>query len=301
MFFVFSALFPIPSSSGDETDLLSVSPTVSILEQPRGAHPINEFILNWPKNSIQNFRLEAPEVQLDNLDLIGVSQESTSKSNTQETHNEASQTLTFQFRARKTGAARVNRLELRWTSNNGAVSSQLMVPPIDIEIVSSTKSKYQLLAIGVTLFSLIIIVSGVLTYQAMQKTKRIKTESHQTVEALILKQFHDVFDIFQQNDDKSKLVEALHELFHQYLAEKLDWHPKQTGYNELLKKAEEQWSKKDARELEELMNEFDIQRFSGVACSREDLLKFYRQVSAFVERRSYSINPEASWKPASNK
>src|SRR3989338_5026384 len=85
VFFVFSALFPIPSSSGDETDLLSVSPTVSILEQPRGAHPINEFILyqirlNWPKNSIQNFRLEAPEVQLDNLDLIGVSQESTSKS-----------------------------------------------------------------------------------------------------------------------------------------------------------------------------------------------------------------------------
>ena len=83
---------------------------------------------------------------------------------------------------------------------------------------------------------------------------------------------------------KEFLGELIHSL-KQYSSQKLDWNPSQGGYNALQKKAEEKWSKKEARELSELLGRLEYQRFSGDSFEREKFVALYQSLYSFIEQR----------------
>lgn len=302
VFFMCVACVPLSADVSDE------SPSLYVVEKPAGKYRLGEPIfyrlrIDWPQSApLENLRLQDPEIQLSNLELASVGQESVSESVKNEVHKTVSQLLTFRFKSLKPGPARIDRLKLRWKLENESASIRLTVPAIDLQITGGMIPK----SAG-WIFCVLAVASGagicILMRTRSQKMNRTKIESAQpapSLEESILSQIREAFALFKRNGKRTQLIESFNRLFRHYAAEKLNWHPKQSGYNELLKRAEEHWPKKEAQELGQIMAALERQRFSG-AGSENDLMALYQRLTSFIERKISSTHSEETWKPPSNK
>ena len=261
------------------------SPTLQSLEKPKTTYQVGEIIsyrikVYWP-SWIEGVRMSPPDLSLENLELIGVNQETESNS---EESGGAVQILTFNFMAQAAGPAQIKHFSLKWTQGEGAATHELAIPSLKLNIVRSSKSRViALLAVG---GSAGLIGLPFLFWVRRIKNKKIeKSLKSKPMEILILEQLGVTQNQWQTDTNRSKFLNGLTHLLEQYAGQKLDWNPSRDDYNALQKKAEKSWNKKEALELIELFRTLEHNRFSGEQMESEQLKKIYQNVYTFIERR----------------
>ena len=267
----------------------SVSPELKKVEPPnqkyRPGEEINyQITIRWPDQT-NDLRLSPPELTLENLELLGISQETISGSETGEQDKGQEQVLTFRFAAQKPGHAVVNRFALRWIQNEGAITSELTIPPFKLTIVKprTSWSKIAFIAAGGTAaIGILIIFTFILRRKKDLVEQKIPVQS---LEERALEELRQSRAKWERTAKHSEFLSELIRLIGGYAGQKLDWNPTQDGYNALQKKAEAKWAKKEARELGELFHNLEFQRFSGIQPEREQLVALYQTIYSFIEQR----------------
>ena len=278
-------------AQSQETLPFAVIPSLESSERPSGAYHPGQDIpyrirIHW-SSTTEEIRMRPPDLNLQNLELSGVSQETVSQPERSEATGEHEQILTFHFKAQKPGPAKVDGFSLRWIQGDGTATSDLAIPPLELRITPSPKLRIQSLAIG---GGLLLLTGTAISFliRVLRKTKKqgaIKAPTKPLEEA-VLDELHKVRTTWETNTSQKELLGELTHVLQSYCHQKLDWNPShQGGYNDLQKKAEVKWSKKEARELTELFRLLEYERFSGAQTDREKLLACYQTLCSFVERR----------------
>ncbi len=265
-----------------------ISPQLEKLEQPTKTYRPGETIayrifVRWPSQEIDDFRLSPPDLNLENLELLGVSQETVSKPEGADQNKGLVQVLTFRFTAQKPGKASANRFLLRWIQGGGTFTNELVIPELELTIA---KPPLPWLRIGIIGGGALVIISiPLLLVSFLKKKKPLQEAPVLSPEDRSLEQLRESRAQWETNTKHQEFLSELTRFLQQYSSQKLDWNPSQDGYNALQKKAGEKWSKKDAQELTDLLQNIDSQRFSGASLQQEKLIELYQGIYSFIEKK----------------
>ncbi len=277
----------IPNTTAQEA---AVFPKLESVEQPSKAYRPGEVIsyhvlISWPVQ-IESLRLKPPDLNLENLELLGVSQETASEPEKPgENRGEFKQLLTFRLAAQKPGHATVNHFLLRWTQDNETIVSELLIPSMELTIMPLpfpwartililSAGVFGALALPISIFLMI-----------KKKKSSLQVSPPQSLEESTLERLRTSHLQWEIKAVHQEFLGELTHLLEQYSSQKLDWNPSQESYNALQKKAQEKWSKKDSEELGKLLYHIEYERFSGTRLEREKLATLYQTIYSFIERR----------------
>lgn len=273
------------SSGASPSEVLS--PTLENLERPNKTYRAGEEIrygirIRWPMFD-EAIRMSSPELSLENLELLGVKQETLSTADNQESTKGIEQVLTFRFVAAESGRAAIKSFSLHWTYAEGIISSSLSIPPVEFKITSSKSSWLWPVVIGGG--GLAIISSGIFVFLLKKKIQKPPGKPPLSLEETTLLELLEIRKKWESTNTTQIFLNELTHLFEDYLGRKLDWNLHQDGYNALHHKAEGKWSRKEAHEIKEIFQALEYQRFAGAATEGNEPLSLYQKIDLFIERK----------------
>ena len=256
-----------------------VSPELNHTNPPKSVYQLDEIIpyqvsVKWPEPPV-DARMNSPEMLLDNLELVGVGQETVS--NSDEDLGEE-QLLTLRFKALKPGPAKVSSLVLIWAQAGGISTSTLKIPPVQLTIQKKS-NLIPWFGGGIVIATL---SAAVILLIRRKKRHSAQAVTPKTLEERIVVQFDHVKNSGVRGRD---FLNELSRVLERYLQEKFDWNRSQEDYNALQKKAEKNWDKKEVREIKDFFEKIDFYRFSGSGLSEEELINLFQSARSFVERK----------------
>ena len=280
---VFLVGFPICGMTQQQMEQPAANPVASPLppeikqvQSPAKSHysvgeSINyRLVVHLPSGS-EGFRMDSPDLELENLELIGVNQEASEA-------NE--QILNFRFSAKTPGIAKIKHFLLRWIYGAGTLTSEYKIPPAEFKISAPSPSfKFLIAALIGIFFALSILVAF------MIKKKKKPVPVRFSVEEAMLEELKSIYSEFQNTGAPQKSLGKMRHIFEEYLKQKLDWNPARLNYNELQKKLGEKWSSKEANEVEELIRAMEYQQYSGSEIEQNKFVTIYQTVYSLIERR----------------
>lgn len=266
-----------------------VSPTLEV-RGPKERHyrpgdvVVYQVLVHWPSLP-ENARLNSPEIATENLKFLGVSQETTAEENPPGRMGETVQILNFKFAGQKPGPAKVDRFPLRWTLAEGAATTSVTVPELQLNITDSSTAwlKPPFLLISAALLLLPIVILFAVTQTKKQKVPAVFAEN--LSEDTALRELEAVQTGKENKGNVRDFLSRLSQIFYRYLDQKLGWNPTKGSYNDIRKSVEEKWSKKEASELKELIDQLEYLRFSEGKKDPDAAEKLCNAVSSFIERR----------------
>lgn len=293
----FVTLCVIPNTKAEVRDgylsLTPVSaPTLERVDQPNQTYHPGEIIayriqVRWPTKPVHEVRMIPPDLTLNNLELLGISQEVTSKPESPESAGEVAQTLAFRFVAKKPGRATLERFSLRWVQLDGAMVSALTIPALELTI---TPKPYFWQWIAVTSGGTLMMLAVTFLILRLRRSKRqevLRTQA-KSLEELTLNELDAIRTVLKSEGTQGTRRDILSKLaciLERYCSQKLDWNPTRDGYNALQKKVEGNYSKKEALELSELFCAVEHERFSGEEIQEPKLLSIHQAICSFIERK----------------
>ena len=259
-----------------------VSPKLKSVKQPADTYQLNEVIeyqiqVKWPE-PVLDVRMNSPQMVLVNLELIGVGQETVSKPGQD---NGEEQILTLRFKAQNPGPAKINSLVLEWTQAEGAATSSLKIPSVEITIRKQTNYLFWILIFG---FSLVVFGAGFIFSRMKKKTPEASGPA-QTFEETCLSQLVHAKNLAETSLHNANFLNDLTQILDRYVQQKFGWNRSQEDYNALQKKADKIWGKKEIGELKELFEKIEYYRFSGSELKPDELITLFQSVRSFIERK----------------
>lgn len=259
-------------------------PVIEILEKPNGTYPTNGTILykvrlHFPAATTESLRLKPPMMELENLEFLGVSQETTT-SGSRESGFE--QILTFRFRPLKAGAGGVRVINLSWHHEDGSAGPSLRIPEAPLNIRAPLPSYLKWLSAGLFLF--FGGLSAAAFFIRKKKKSAVTAPREKTLEETVLAQLAALREEIKSKNSAA-FLDQLRKVAEAYLAQKLDWNGPREGYNTLFQKAEHEWAKKDAQALGEFFEQLEHFRFSGEVISERDLTALHQTIYSLIEKK----------------
>jgi hypothetical protein len=291
---VFFAANPSVYSEPVDTTLPQeiVSPNVEPIKPEKHQYNSGDVItyqvrVQWPKFQ-ESARLSSPEMATENLEFLGVSQETVTEEILADEEKHVTQILNFKFATQKPGPAKINRFSLRWTLAQGAATTNFTIPESEFMVKRSAsawlKTPFLLISLGVFLF-----LTPVFLIMTRKKKQKVPMASPvDSLEETALKDLKETRGNGEKKDEVHNFLSRLSQILYRYLDQKLGWNPAKGSYNGVQKTIEEKWSKKDAAELKELIDQFEYLRFSEGKKDPIAAEKLYDAVSSFIERRKIS-------------
>ncbi len=259
-----------------------VSPELASIRRPAHKYQLNEVIeyqvqVKWPE-PVSDVRMSSPQMTLENLELTGIGQETVSKPGQD---NGEEQILTLGFKAQNPGPAKINSLVLEWTQAEGAATSSLKIPSVEITIRKQTNYLFWILIFG---FSLVVFGAGFIFSRMKKKTPEASGPA-QTFEETCLSQLVHAKNLAETSLHNANFLNDLTQILDRYVQQKFVWNRSQEDYNALQKKADKIWGKKEIRELKELFEKIEYYRFSGSELKPDELITLFQSVRSFIERK----------------
>lgn len=267
----------------------SLAPKFEILDRPKAHYKLDDIIhyriqIRWPASGIP-LRMKPPELNVLNLKLLGVSEESVAKKKDSGTQAESEHILNFKFKALKPGAAKINYISLEWSTEEGAAAAKIRLPGTDFRVHKGFPLKTAAASLG----SLLAVGAG---GWAVFKRLRRKAASLTSLPEPPLS-FHDqLLNRLNESHSEWKLSgrnrEFLRELgrvAEHYLKRELDWDREKHSYADLKRLAESKWTHKEAALLSSLIQEIEYQKFSGAKLDAGTLENAYQTLFSFIEQK----------------
>ncbi|MBI4358574.1 MAG: hypothetical protein HY584_04675 [Candidatus Omnitrophica bacterium] len=262
------------------------APSIQTLERPNSFYETGEIIVykvlvRWPSAG-ERIRMSPPELELENLELAGVGQESVSDQEGSSFLKPMEQILTFRFIAKEPGHASIKQFLLRWNEGEGESTHALSIPPIELTIKPRPKifSLYHVLS-GSLLGGCFIVALLVMFYR--KRRKKLPAHPSRSLEEIILEKFQTSCNRWKHQGVDSIFLGELEHSLKEYVAQKLDWNPFEGSYNDLQNRAEMKWSKREASHLVDLFRALEEERFSGANRENQKLLELFQSLYSFVE------------------
>jgi hypothetical protein len=240
--------------------------------------------VRWPKLQ-EAARLDSPEITTENLKFIGVSQEMVTEVSSFNLQEETLQVLSFKFATQKPGLAKINRFSLRWTFAQGAASTSITVPGLEFKIKRSVLTVLKTPVLLISMGALLLSISLFFLRIRRKKQANPNISSENLLEEVALKELQKAKSDGEVKGRERDFLGRLNHIFYRYLEQKLDWNPAKGSYNEIQKTIENKWSKKEASELKELIDQFEYLRFSESKKNPTTAEELCNTVSSFIERR----------------
>ncbi len=245
-----------------------VSPTFKVLRRPKEIYRLPEIIeyrvqVSWPKQ-ITAVRLQPPEMQLENLELVRVGQEAGFQTQS-EPAEEETQVFNFQFHALKPGTASIKTLSIKWLSGANETRSTFSLPRAAFQI----KKPIQIPHIFLWILTPLALVSSLFAVVLYSKRKKILTEklepadTKNEIAGQLLAQLQDASHSLINKKDAASFFIVLRNAFDVYLKSKIEWDHSHDSKDDLFQKASRAWSEKDAKVLCGLLVKLEFLRYSG--------------------------------------
>lgn len=259
-----------------------ISPSLENAHTPKTRYHLDEtivyeVIVKWPEQPEQ-IRMVSPEMELENLELLGVGQESISSG---AESNEFEQLLSLRFKPLKTGRVHIQSLVLKWVQGDGLATTELKIPSLELTVSQNplTWLKWSGVGAGTVAFLIALLI------WVLKKRKKSNQPSREvSLEELFLKQLEEKYASPQRQNSRIFLAE-LTKIAEQYLSQKLDWNQGKEDYNALKIKAEKMWGKSDARLLKELLEKLEYTRFSGDTPDLHETSNLYESIYHLIQQR----------------
>ena len=264
-------------------------PALETIEKPRESYALSELIfyrvrITWPQTN-EKARLGSPDLDLVNLELIGVSQEAASASVESGAQDKFEQILTFKFRAQKAGPASINRITIPWLFADGSFSGNLTVAPIEITIRKSWKMPVLVAAFTLTAVGGIVLLGMLARTRQKKRSDEAASPAVKSIEEDALEELSKARGAWEADRKGSDFSNRTTQIFKHYISLKLDWNPALGDYNALYEKAGLSWSKKEAERLKELFQNLEFQRFSGQQEQAAKMTALYESICSFVTQK----------------
>ena len=268
-----------------------VAPVVEPIEPAKQEYRVGDTIIyqvrvHWPELA-EPARLNSPEISTENLQFTSVSQETVTEGNVPAGID---QILSFKFATQKPGPAKVRRFSLRWTYGQGLETIDMTVPALELTVKRPALALWKPILLTVAGFFSLAAAGGILFLINVKKRKR-EVSSDPFVNQLeenALAELEKLKGEWKTKGDDRHFLSGLNQIFYRYLEQKLGWNPAKGGYNDVQKMIAEKWSKKDASELKELVEQLEFMRFSQGSKDRNVLDQLSHTISSFVGRRKIS-------------
>lgn len=266
-----------------------VAPTLESLDRPNQTYHPGEVIsyqirVRWSAEPSNGIRMIPPDLTLENLELLNISQETVSGSENQEKADGIEQILSFRFMAKRPGPATVDRFSLRWVQGDGVMASALSVPSLELTITPRPRPWLWITLMGGGLFGGLASILFV-SFVHKRKRKDLLNAPSKSLEERALDELRNIHVVLRSNETRQDVLSSLMHIFQHYCSQKFDWNPARDGYNALQKKAEERWPKKEVHELSELFQTFEHKRFSGEQVEQAKLESLYQALYSFIEHK----------------
>jgi hypothetical protein len=282
-------IFFLQSNLSSETIELPqafVSPIVEPIQPNKqyrtGETVVYQIQVHWPKFK-EDIRLNSPEIATENLEFIGMSQEIVSGAE----NERVNQLLSFKFVTQKPGPAKVNPFPLRWTYGEGIQTTEVSVPGLELTVTRSVSELLKQVSFLVSI-GFLVVTGMFLLFARLRKKEAAPNVSLNPFEESALNELEKIKNEWQSSGPNADFLSDLSRVFNRYLEQKLGWNPAKASYNDVKKLIEEKWSKKEASELKELIDQLEQIRFSEGAKDQKTLDQFYFTISSFIERRKIS-------------
>ena len=288
-----TALLNVPHAKAEEPSSSTVpekiiSPRLEKTEQPNKTYRLGETIsyrvlINWSAQ-VEDLRLSPLDLNLENLELLGVNQETVSEPEKTGEIEGFKQILTFRFTPQKPGRAAINHFLLRWTQASDSITSELVIPSVELTIIPPPFPWIRIIIFLTSVLGVLALPISILMVVKKKKSS-LQTSPPQSLEESTLERLRTSHFQWETKAVHQEFLGELIRLLEQYFSQKLDWNPSQESYNALQKKAQAKWSKKDGEELGKLLQNIEYERFSGMQPEREKLAALYQAIYSFIERR----------------
>lgn len=259
-------------------------PALEIVEKPKATYSLNDVVsykirLHFSATATESLRLKPPTVDFQNLEFLGVSQETTSHGSRESGSEEI---LTFRFRPLKAGRSQIREIELKWVHEDGSEGPSLKIPAAEFKARNPISPYFKWVPIG----ALFVFGSVFPLVYILRKRKKPPTAPPpgKSLEEIFLGEL----DLLKNEIGRKKSAEFLDRLgkiSESYMTQKLDWNGPRDGYNTLNTKAQTLWVKKDAQLLEEWFKKLERLRFSGEEVSEHELLALHQTVYSLAAKR----------------
>lgn len=268
-----------------------ISPELESVERPSGQYKLDDIItyqvkVKWPEHSSE-IRMSSPRMDLENLELIGVSEETVSGPG-RDADSELEQILILRFQAQKEGPAKINSLILEWTQAGGTLASSLKIPSVELMI---QKRKNPVIWISVFGFLCIVLVVSLFFIRRKNK-KAMPVSQSQTIEEQYLSQLGHIKNSPDKDWSGKEMLVHLDAVLEQYIRQKFNWIRGQEDYNALQNKID----KKEISQIKEFFDKMEYLRFSSSELKREEFISLFEKVQMFIERRKVIQTQEEAWK-----
>jgi len=262
----------------------SITPTWEVLEFPHATYGFGDTItfrvrLGWPETE-DSLRLDQPDLDLDNLELIGISEETRSETNPSEIGKHI---LDFSFRAIKPGVARINRIGLRWKDSKGEISSRISIPGLSFIIKPKPRLWFYVASVGAVF---LLGASGALGWYVFQRPKH-KRDQPETISFLetFLNDLKNTKAEWQFKGNDEKFLSEIFRIADLFLSQELDWHLKRESYNALKERAEGKWTRREVITITRFLDRLKQERFSGEIPKRDEIEATYHILFSFIEQK----------------
>ena len=204
-----------------------ISPILESLKHPAAHYRLDEIIVyqikvKWSE-PITGVRMNSPQMVLENLELIGIGEETVSESVKSADDLSVEQILTLRFKGQHPGPAKIDSLVLEWTQAGGASSSRLSIPAIAFTI---EKQKNLLIWIVLAVAALIGAIAGFLLLRIKKKPPQ-SVPLPESAEETYLRQLDSLKNSMASNLNAKNFLNDLTKILDQYLQQKFDWNHSQ--------------------------------------------------------------------------
>ena len=282
--------FHIPPAIGELSNNSTpelLPPALTILERPKTSYRIGDVItyrvqVRWTQTD-PDLRMRPPAVDLFNLKLIGITEETASGANGSGASDQNQHVLSFNFRALEPGPARIEPISLKWTRSHDAIGSQLTVPGFDLTIRRTIPLVWFLLAvIGTAIGGTSLLLMKHVLHKPSTQVPPSPTRSFAELE---LDELRVRYAEWKKGGNHQEFLDAVTRIVERYLTQELGWHFGRDSYNEFKIKAEAKWVRKDAVVMWDTLKKLEYQRYSGISSDEKELEQMYKDIFSFITRK----------------
>ncbi len=277
--FIFAAGFP-PMGMPRQ-----ISENVRVIEAPRKTYrPSDQITYKILVNTAgfhESFRLQPPVIDTENLELLGVSQESEA--------DPAGKIFTFTFTPKAAGPAAIRRLELRWQSPDDTATNRgfiMEAPAVEMFISSPLLKFYHVWIFSA--FLVILTAAGAAIFFHINRRKAYQRSQRLSVLSSEQRAQEALSGICRQieREPVPLLLDKIQQAVDGYLDEKIGWNSKRNGYDTLKQKASALWTRADAHKLSESMRSLENYRFSGTSVRADDVKNLCAEISFLISKNT---------------
>jgi len=271
----------------NQTSGTILGPTLKGIDSPKETYKLDDTIyykvrLQWSKRE-QTLRMKPPDIELVNLELLSVSEESVASSRDGGPGNKIERVLNFKFRALAPGPAAIKNITLEWNSENSFVTTKLSIPGLELKI----ERQFPWWLAGAALSAILVGVGSVFGIASVRRRKLAQPQRSvpSTESAVILNELHDTYQKWNADQNHQQFFNALSVLSERFLSHELNWHPSGEDDTDLEAKILKKWTRKDYAIIKGMLRMLEEYRFSGVSLERKEIEDLYQTLKSFIERK----------------